>query len=456
MNKLYYILTLCVAFFSITSCSLKEDDVFDESASQRSQTNIDKLESLLASASNGWLMEYYGNQSYGGCNVMVKFDGENATFGSEKLGANHEAGIDDSGKAVTVTSHFKIEQSMGTVISFDEYNNLFHYFSMPNNPDGYGSTDEGYYGDFEFRVMKAAADTIILRGKKNNNRIVMTPIPADKSWESIIREAKETDEYMASKSYNLTGEDRNDTTQITVRMNGSYRCLVFTYTDSTDMKQTVYAPYISNKDGFKFYTEVDVNGMKLDGLEKGDTQDYFLFHNNHRLQLDTYVPSLAEHLTTGLWILRYSGLGPVAQPKWDAMMEVLKTAGPNETEIKIYYAYIGVAQEKRAFHLTTTRDQAYYGFNYSDVNEEGNQITLKLNTTPSGSNKAGKDYYNKYKWRGALEPFIGTFKLECDNQRRPSYIKMTDVKNPDNVITVYGNTYYFMDDMSYYNTDNND
>jgi hypothetical protein len=60
------------------------------------------------------------------------------------------------------------------------------------------------------------------------------------------------------------------------------------------------------------------------------------------------------------------------------------------------------------------------------------------------------DGYVMVKPRNGGEPF----KLECDNQRRPSYIKMTDVNNPDNVITVYGNTYYFMDDMSYYRTDN--
>ena len=112
MNKLYYLLAGSIILMAFNACSLKEDDYFDESASQRSQADISNLEKVLYGATNGWLMEYYGDQSYGGCNVMVKFNGDQATFGSEKLGPNHEAGIDESGHAVTVTSHFKIERCL--------------------------------------------------------------------------------------------------------------------------------------------------------------------------------------------------------------------------------------------------------------------------------------------------------------------------------------------------------
>jgi hypothetical protein len=44
-----------------------------------------------------------------------------------------------------------------------------------------------------------------------------------------------------------------------------------------------------------------------------------------------------------------------------------------------------------------------------------------------------------------------TFTLTCDNQRRPAWIKMTDVNEPTNVITVYSTPSYFMEDMNYYN-----
>lgn len=448
MKKIYYFLLACSAVMVLGACSLKEDNDFDKPASQRSEENIDMVRKMLYTAPNGWLMEYYGNLNFGGYNVMVKFDGDEATFGSEQWGSHHYAGIGNDGKVITTTSHFKLEQSMGTVISFDEYNETFHYYSMPNNPDYSYDTASGLSGDFEFRVMKATQDSIILRGKKHNARIVMTPIPADKSWESIITEAQETEDFMTSRSYTLAGEGYKDTVEVSVTNNGNYRCLIFTYMDSTDQKQTDAAPYIVKKDGYYFYSPIEVNGVTLDGLLKGETGDYFLFRNDPSLQLNSYVPSMAENLITGTWYLHYSGLGTYAQPKWDKLFTTLKTAGKNKTEVKIYTATVGLTGDgKLAYSMSTSTDAPYIGMKVT-ANEDGDQVTITPQT--SVNNKAGREYYNNMGWKQALEPFNGhTFTLSCDNKRRPTYLTLSDVNNPDNVITIYSTPMYFMD-SSYY------
>ena len=453
MKKIYYLLTACFVIMAFSACSLKEDESFGTPASQRSSENIAAVQKLLYTAPNGWLMEYYGNLSFGGYNVMVKFEGENATFASEKWGSHHKAGLDDNGNVITTTSHFKIEQSMGTVISFDEYNETFHYYSMPNNPD-YGDTAEGLSGDFEFRVMKATNDSIILRGKKNNNKIVMTPIPADKTWESIITEAAETEEFMTSVSYSLAGSDYNSETEVTATSNGGFRCFIFTYKDEYDQKVTVTAPYIVKKDGFYFYRPVEVNGVELDGLVKGDTEDYFCFRNNPNLQLDSYMPTLYENILRTDWYMRYGSVGEYAKPKWDAMMEILKTAGRNHDEIKIYYVSLSPNEkmDQWATFMWTSEDYEkppYWGFTAEKKNDEGTRIKFNQNSTYK--NKAGKDYYNKYKWNAVLNCVYGhTFDLSCDNQRHPLWIKMVDVNEPTNVITVYARKALFMEDQSYY------
>ena len=381
MKKLYYMLAATVVLMTATGCSLKEDETFDDTASQRSADYIDNVESVLQSAPNGWLMEYYGNLNFGGYNVMVKFSGDQATVASEKWGSNHKAGLDANGQCITTTSHFKVEQSMGAILSFDEYNETLHYFSMPDNPDYTYALDEGLLGDFEFRVMKASADSVILRGKKHNNRIVMTPIPTGTTWESIITNAADTENYMQSRSYTLAGEAYKDTIDVTVTNNGNYRCLIFEYTDTMQQKQTIAAPYIVKDDGFQFYSKVEVNGLELDGLLKGTTDDYFVFRNNPNLQLDSYVPTLAEALTTGLWYMRYGSLGDYARPKWDDMLAVLKTAGKNKDEIKIYTATIGLTSDnKLCCSMVTTSDQPYWGFNF-DANADGTQIKFTQNST---------------------------------------------------------------------------
>lgn len=455
MKKIFYFMTMFCAALTIVSCELKDDkEYFEENASQRSSTNIENVQKILKAAPNGWVMQYYGSIGYGGYNVMVKFDGDQATFASEKLGPNHVAGIGEDGKVVTSTSHFKLEQSMGTILSFDDYNPTFHYFSMPNNPDGIGSTDEGFYGDFEFRVMKCTPDSIVLSGKKHQNRIYMLPVPTDKPWEEIITEAEETEAFMSSRSYTISGSDVKDThTKIKIVNQG--RCLVFTYKDSTNLTQTIYAPYIVEKDGFEFYNAVTVNGMELDGLLKGDTDEYFIFKNNPNIQLNTYVPTLVESLTTGTWFIRHSSLGEAQKPLWDNMVEILKTAGANHSAIKLRYAMLGLGYDnsKLGVHMIAGSDDPYYGMRTSNVNAEGNQVTLSLQK--SQKNKTGDVYYKDYGWKDVLEGLFGrngrTYSLSCDYIRKPAYITLTDVDDPTNVITVWADASYFMDDdMNYY------
>ena len=451
MKKIYQLLFAAVAMTVLSACSMKEDAIFDESASQRVDENTEAVRTVLKSAQNGWLMEYYGSLSFGGYNVMVKFDGDQATVASEKWGNNHVAGIDaTTGKCITTTSHYKMEQSMGTILSFDEYNATLHYYAMPNNPDYSYDTADGLYGDFEFRVMKATADSVILRGKKHNNKIVMTPIPAGKTWESIIKEAEETEQYMSSRSYTLAGEDMPAGKVITATSNGGYRSFVFEYRDSFDQKQTVVAPYIVKADGFYFYREVDVDGIILDGLLKGTTDEYFVFRNNPKLQLDTEMPTLAESIVGSNWYQLYGSVGELAKPYWDAMLEQLKTYGKNKEEVKIYTATIGLTSEdKLACSMSTSTDAPLWGFTLEVLNDQGTRV--KFNQYSTTKNKAGTAY-RKIGWDKVLNCIYGhTFDLTCDYQRRPSWIKMSDINDPKNVITIYSTPMYFMEDPNYYN-----
>ena len=458
MKKIFYFTLFSMALMGLSSCSLKEDDNFDENAAQRAEERIKEVKDMLYTAPNGWLMEYYGNLNFGGYNVMVKFNGNEATIGSEKWGTNHVAGVDTEGNAITTTSHFKLEQSMGVIISFDGFNETFHYYSMPNNPDYRYDTADGLRGDFKFRVMSASPDSIILRGKKHNNRIRMTPIPADKTWASIINEAKETENFMTSRSYTLSGADRKDTVEISVTNNGNYRCLIFEYTDSTMLKQTVAAPYIVKADGYYFYTPVEVNGMQLDGIVKGDTDDHFIFRNNSNLQLDPVLYTLADNFRHYSWYMHYDDLGDYGRHNWDNMLAILETAGPNEDKVKIYTVTIGLTSDgKLAVSMTTSDGNPYNLFSIRRVSDDGTEMTLRRNNLASGTNADGKEYLNNRGWKACLSQFFGAndgglaFKMECDNERNPSYIILRDTRNQNNVIKLYSAPSYFMNDAGYYN-----
>ena len=142
---------LCMGLFALTACTSDVDDVFDKSAPERMDETIAAQKSILESAPYGWRAEYYGDTSYGGYNVFMKFEGDNVTVASEQVGASHKAGIGEDGSLITCTTHYKFEQSQGSVLSFDDYNYVFHYFSDPGIED-FGMKGEAFYGDLEFRV----------------------------------------------------------------------------------------------------------------------------------------------------------------------------------------------------------------------------------------------------------------------------------------------------------------
>ena len=85
-------------------------------------------------------------------------------------------------------------------------------------------------------------------------------------------------------------------------------------------------------------------------------------------------------------------------------------------------------------------DRATVGLTITTDKDAGDNI-VKIRYNIANTNKAGTSFYENYKLKEALKPFIGnskvstrTFKLEVDNPRRPTYMILTDQKEPTNII----------------------
>lgn len=440
------IFSFAVAAIALTACSPETDYVFDKDASQRLEEFNAGLKETLMAAPNGWRMEYYASSTYGGYNMLLKFTDTQVTAASEQFGSSQPAGIGSDGKAVTATSHYNIDQSMGSILSFDTYNKVIHYYSDPKNPDGVGTDGEGMSGDFEFRVQSYCADSVVLKGKKNGKHIVMYPLPENQTWEEVLNDIATTDNYMNSSSYEfiVEGSERE------VSVVKSYRRLLFTYKLDSGSDTTVYCPFITTSEGYKFYEQQVVDGTALTGFSKGDTNDYFISMNNTNARIETYVPTLAESLETGMWFISYDYLGEYAQPSWDAFREHLKTTGINGTKERLYWAYIGTSNGKTGIFLNAGGTNIKQGITFAVLNADADEVQLKWSSSVQ-SNKDDRNYYNKYGLKEAMEPFVGKngrrFKLSTDSQRHPSYMLLSDMDEPTNIIRLFYNqvTYVFGD-----------
>jgi len=174
LNKLSLIV-LGIALLA-TACVKDQEKLFSDSASARLVKAMEAAQKVLTEEPGCWLMEYYPqkSQAYGGYVFFLKFTDTQVTAWSE-IAEN---------AADNFTSLYKITNDSGPVLSFDEFNYLLHRFSTPSGSSMrniYGDTGlyQGYEGDFEFLILKATADEVLLKGKRSGCVIRMTPFEED-------------------------------------------------------------------------------------------------------------------------------------------------------------------------------------------------------------------------------------------------------------------------------------
>ncbi|MDR0939617.1 MAG: DUF4302 domain-containing protein [Mediterranea sp.] len=173
MKKIYYYLLLGALMLASQSCLHQEEDLFDKSPSERMQEAITKYGDLLKANTAGWVLEYYPepNQSLGGYNYILQFDGSQVTASSEiaQIVFGEKAPAD-----TTVVSLYEIIPSSGPVLTFDAYNALIHYFSDPSE-DKYQADQ----GDYELIFMGTSEDEseIYLKGTRTGNKMTMRKLP---------------------------------------------------------------------------------------------------------------------------------------------------------------------------------------------------------------------------------------------------------------------------------------
>ena len=156
----------------LTSCLLEEKSVFDKSSALRMAEAIEADEALLISAPNGWLVDYYPEKNYGmgGYVMHWKFLADGTTEVACEVGVNGVPARE------VATSFWKVKPEQAPVLSFDTYNDVLQYFCEPSQAD-----IDGLAGDYEFIIRRNIdeGENLVITGKRNGNRLMMRPVPAD-------------------------------------------------------------------------------------------------------------------------------------------------------------------------------------------------------------------------------------------------------------------------------------
>lgn len=460
MKKIMNILMLCAVLVAFTSCKDEVDDVFDQTASERIDAALKSYNEILKSAPNGWIMYYYGATTYGGYNVLVKFhDDATATVANERV-SNKTFSVPTF---PTERSHYKLVQSSGVVLSFDEYNSVFHYFSDPLNPDGIGTSGTGFDGDLEFRVISASNELIELSGKKTNRRIYMVPMPANMIWDEYLCEIKRIEADMACANVVVT---INKTDSIATTTNSPYRRFTFTLVDENGVVTTKSAPYIVTLDGYKFYSSVDLKGKKVEQFNYVPSSVTYPEASDNTVELNCIIPPINKQLVSSVWYFKGDGMSDSSYALWRAYNE----AGVKQFPTYGYLRDVAIGQYSSYGNIPanfglTAHTQYYQHFRFEYELIDDDKIRIPIVSTFAGLNGA---YFLQY-LGSTLAPCIGlftelhytpnngkivatggtkvgephTFTLETDYLKAPTYIKMTRDDGEVFIVTPTVNSYPF-------------
>jgi hypothetical protein len=295
MKRIGYFLIIISTLF-VQSCLKDEEDIFDSSAAERMTAALSEYKTVLTGASNGWVMEYYPEQDQviGGYTFLCSFNASGeVTVASEIKTDNYEAGE-------TKTSLYKLIADAGPVLSFDTYNEIFHYFSEPS-----GSDVDGYAGDYEFIFTEVRADSVIMKGKKYGNRIIMTPLPEGQDWNEYLQKIVAIDEQVVFGTFKLfvNGQEM-------AVIEKSDRTFIMEYTEGEEVK-TKTASFMYTGTGLKFYEPLEFGGVTMNGFDWDGDQNTFICSDdgvNAIIEVDLPENYLYYGDYIGQWTFYYNNL----------------------------------------------------------------------------------------------------------------------------------------------------
>lgn len=406
MKKTYRLLFALTALVFTASCTPEVEDAFDKPSPDRIAEAISETKDILTAAPNGWKMAYQGSGGFGGFNILCKFDKEDNVFCEEES---------DHAKA---TSHYTVQQGQGVLLSFDSFNAALHKYSDPVgkiNGKAVGKDGKGFQGDFEFRVMSCTKDSIVLEGRKHGDRVVMTPMPEDLTWDSFFTQIATVASGMSSERYNII----IDKDTLPARMN------LHTLHTTDKNGKAVAIPFIYTPQGIEVLKADSLNGRKLTAFTYS-TDDKWVDPNDKSVMLSPRDITPLEAFFSDNWTINVGYSSTAEMNVWKAAAAY--AASKNMEIVTVYFSttpgflslssYVGEDWGNlRTLYSTSGKDQ----------------ITIKgFRPNPKGTanERNGAVFYNQYKLKDIANTFLVNgqatdYTLSIDNPKHPLWLRMT-------------------------------
>ncbi|OQP58989.1 DUF4302 domain-containing protein [Niastella populi] len=251
MKKLLYILSAAILF---TACKKDTAKIFDETPEERMSARIDELKTALVGSEHGWTA-FLSTTGSGGYGFYMDFEPSQSLV--------MVADLNDESATNANTSTFRIKWVMNATLIFDTYN----YITMLQDPvpSVYGGVaGSGMKSDVEFEFIRMNGDTIVMKGFKYKNDLILVKATAVQKTRYLSSAFKanidDITSFFVTKQnnyFNINGI----TNQIEFVLDKSGKTAKFQYlNDNGNVTQTT-AKYSYVDDGILFDDGFTVNGV---------------------------------------------------------------------------------------------------------------------------------------------------------------------------------------------------
>lgn len=275
MNRFGYYILIIIGVFLLSSCLQEQEDIFGKSTAERLNDAQKYYEKILTDAPNGWVLEYIAGDTdanrRGTFNYLLSFEKGEVTASIDAL-AMSDIDPTNPNPYEKITSLYRFDQDMSVTISFSSYNSFLHYYH-----EQHGSYTT-YKGDFEFTIMEAYEDFVILRGKKYGNIMEMHRVPDDVSWESYLDDVNAIIDICSVYSQFKLMQGSQEIGEGS--LNSNYR-----YTFEVN-EESISSNAIYTRHGVKFIDPLTINGKEYILFNwDNEAKEYISVENNGDLKI---------------------------------------------------------------------------------------------------------------------------------------------------------------------------
>ena len=416
----------CLAFAAMSStmtgCLFQQDELFDHSPAERLEALKLRYYQELCQAENGWVMDYFPTTESEGFPLLLKFTPNDAVVVASK---NHFQ--TDYKEAVSL---YEMIADNGPVLTFNTYNDVLHFFSTPENPDG-----TGLEGDYEFMVINidVEAGTAILKGKKRGTYQQMRMLDKEEKWEDhlAVYEAMES-RLFANPAVSLKFVSGDDVSVASKSADAPKANVLELLREGEDLP-TIF-PYMITSEGIRLHAPFERGGKQ--------SQYFTINAENTRLQSveDASVyfeaPTAAAFLSTAEmgWQVDATALSPSVTTIYEAMQAEFTAAYKGARDLEYVTLEVKMPSEVVVgVKLKKTSLAKYtYALAYDATTGE-----FAIDGSDLKMDRNAKIFYDKVEpLRNWLTLFDATMVASTSNAFTMESVKVVQKDSPENYVTL--------------------